>query len=268
MPTAGGVRYLEALPPPSARARGALILLHAFPLNARMWEGQLTLAANGWHVVAPHMRQAAGGTEDRPTASVTMDDYAADIVDLLDALHIEEVVVCGLSMGGYLALALMRHAPSYIRGLILADTKGQADTPQALEGRQAMLALVQRSGVEAVADEMVPKLLGETTRARHPEVVARVRALITSNSADSIAGSVRALMSRADSMALLPSIRVPALVIVGDEDTVTPVSVAQELHAGIAGAELARIPQAGHLTNLESPAAFHAAVDRFLEHRI
>src|SRR3954468_17248457 len=178
MPSAGGVRFLEALPPPSARPRGALVLLHAFPLNARMWESQLAAAAHGWHVIAPHVRGADGGIDDRSTASVTMDDYAADVVDLLDALHIQDAVLCGLSMGGYLALSLMRHAPTYVRGLVLADTKAQADTPEGLEARRAMISLVETRGVAAVADAMVPKLLGVTTREQRPLVEARVRTLI------------------------------------------------------------------------------------------
>ncbi len=268
MPTAGGVRFLEALPPPSARARGALVFLHAFPLNARMWEGQLAFAGRGWHVVAPHMRGMDGGLSDRPTASVTMEDYAADVVDLLDALHLEDAVLCGLSMGGYLALALMRHAPTYIRGLVLADTKSQADTPEGLEARRAMLSLVETKGVDAVAEAMVPKLLGATTRAQFPQVEARVRALIQSNSAESIAGAVRALMSRHDSTALLGSIRVPALVIVGDEDVVTPPANAEALRAAIPGAQLVCLSGAGHLSNLERPDEFNAALTSFLDHRV
>jgi len=268
MPTAGGVRYLEALPPPSTRARGALIMLHAFPLNGRMWEGQLAFAGHGWHVVVPHMRGTDGGIDDRPTGSVTMDDYAADVVDLLDALHIEDAVLCGLSMGGYLALALMRQAPTYIRGLILADTKSQADTPEGLEARRAMLSLVETQGVKAVADAMIPKLLGATTRAQQAQVVERVRSLIMANSPESIAGSVRALMSRRDSTSLLASIRVPTLVVVGDEDVVTPRANADELREKIPGAEFVPIANAGHLSNLEAPDAFNAALTRFLDHRV
>jgi 3-oxoadipate enol-lactonase len=268
MPSAGGVRFLEALPPPSARPRGALVLLHAFPLNARMWESQLAAAAHGWHVIAPHVRGADGGIDDRSTASVTMDDYAADVVDLLDALHIQDAVLCGLSMGGYLALSLMRHAPTYVRGLVLADTKAQADTPEGLEARRAMISLVETRGVAAVADAMVPKLLGVTTREQRPLVETRVRTLIQANSVQSIAGAVRAMMSRSDSTALLSSIRVPTLVVVGDEDAVTPPANAEELHAAIAGAELVRIPAAGHLSSLERPDEFNAALTRFLQHRI
>src|SRR5262249_24619436 len=153
-----------------------------------------------------------------PTAAVTMDDYAGDLVDLLDALHVEDAVLCGQSMGGYLALAMLRHAPQYIRGLVLADTKSQADTPEGLDGRRSLLAVVETKGVEALADAMVPKLLGATTQARRPEVVKHVRTLILSNSAESVAGSIRALMSRSDTTPLLAKHRLPALVIVGDED--------------------------------------------------
>ena len=197
-----------------------------------------------------------------------MDDYAADTVDLLDALHIEDAVLCGQSMGGYLALALVRHAPTYVRGLVLADTKSEADSPDALNARRSLLALVDSKGVEAVADAMIPKLLGATTREQRPAVVDRVRALILANSTASIAGGIRAMMSRPDSTPLLASIRVPTLVIVGEEDIVTPPANAESLHAAIPGAELARIARSGHLTNLEQPDAFNAVLARFLEHRI
>lgn len=268
MPTAAGVRYIEAPPAPNVRARGALILLHAFPLNARMWEGQLGLASRGWRVVAPHVGAADGGGPDRAPDAVRMDDYAADIIDLLDALRIEDAVFCGLSMGGYLAFAVLRRAAHYVRALVLADTKAEADGPEALDGRRSMLALVQKDGVEAVADAMVPKLLGETTRAEHPEVAAHVRSLILSNPQESIVGSIHALMSRADSTELLAAIHIPTLILVGDEDVVTPPSTAEAMHAKIAGSELVRVPAAGHLTNLERPDVFNAALTRFLDHRV
>src|SRR5262249_55826835 len=177
MPIAGRVRYIEALPPPKSavRGRGALVLLHAFPLNARMWEPQLALAGRGWHVIAPHVRGADGDPDDRAVTSI--DDYAADLIDLLDGLHIDEAVVCGLSVGGSLAFPLFGPAPSYVRGLVLADTRSQADTPEGLAGRGKMLDLVRASGPAAVADEMIPKLLGETSRATRPAVVERVRTL-------------------------------------------------------------------------------------------
>src|SRR5207248_2462202 len=114
------------------------------------------------------------------------DDYAGDVIDLLDRLHVEEAVAVGCSMGGYLAFALLRLAERYVRGLVLADTRAGADTPEAIEGRKKMLQLVQEKGTPAVVDDMVPKLLGETTRKRRPELVGRVRSIALGNSSESV----------------------------------------------------------------------------------
>jgi pimeloyl-ACP methyl ester carboxylesterase len=171
VPAIGRLRYLEAPPSGPARARGTLVLLHPFPLNARAWEPQLSLAGRGWHVIAPHFRGFDGGDHDPPATS--MDDFAGDVFDLLDALHIHEAVIGGLSMGGYVALSMFRLAPRYVQGLILADTRAEADSPEGIEGRKRMLTLVREKGPSAVADEMIPKLLGNTTRATHPETVER-----------------------------------------------------------------------------------------------
>jgi 3-oxoadipate enol-lactonase len=266
MPASGRLRYLEATPPSTARARGVLVLLHAFPLNAHMWDGQLALAEGGWRVIAPQLRGVDGATGDPPVTS--MDDYAGDVIDLLDTLHIQTAVIGGLSLGGYVAFAILRLAARYIQGLILADTRPQADTAEGVEGRKRLLQLVQEKGPPAIADEMLPKLLGKTTRATRPEVVARVRSLVLANSADAIGGAIRALMTRPDSTPLLSSIHVPTLIVVGDEDVVTPPDVAEDLHRSIHGSELARITGAGHLSNVEQPEPFNAALGRFLAHRV
>jgi 3-oxoadipate enol-lactonase len=259
-------RFLEAQPSRDARPRGALVLVHAFPLNARMWERQLALADAGWHVIVPQLRGFDGGTGERPASSV--DDFAGDVIDLLDSLHIDEAVIGGLSLGGYIAFAVLRHAARYVHALVLADTKPQADSPEALKGRQRLLQTLEAKGPAGVADEMIPKLLGETTRRERPEVVARVRELILANPSGAIAGAIRALMSRPDSTALLPAVHVPTLILVGVEDTVTPVANALEMQKAIAGAELVQIPGAGHLSNLEQPEVFDAALARFLAHRV
>jgi 3-oxoadipate enol-lactonase len=231
-----------------------------------MFEAQLVLADRGWRVIAPKLRGFDGATGD-PSAS-SIDDYAADVIDLLDALHVDEAVIGGVSMGGYIAFAMFRHAPRYFQGLILADTKSQADTPEALEGRRKLLQLVQEKGPPAVADEMIPKLLGETTRRTRPQIVDLVRSLVLANSTDAIAGAIRALMTRPDSTPLLSTIHRPALILVGDEDVVTPKAAAEEMHRGIAGSQLAIIPGAGHLSNLEQPEPFNAALADFLDHRL
>ena len=266
MPVIGRLRYTEAAAAGTERPRGTLILIHAFPLNARMWEPQLGLAANGWRVIAPQLRGMDGGSADPPATS--MDDHAADVIDLLDALHVEDAVVGGLSMGGYVAFAMQRHAPRYIRALVLADTRPQADTPEGVEGRRKMLALVREKGPAGVADEMIPKLLGEHTRRTRPEVAERVRDLILSSSADAIANAITALMTRADSTPLLASIHVPTLIVVGEQDTITPPALSEQMYKDIKGSEYVVVPNAGHLSNLEQPDAFNAALARFLEHRV
>lgn len=242
------------------------MLLHAFPLNARMWEPQFAFADRGWHVVAPQFRRFDDGGADPPAESV--DDYAGDAIDLLDSLHIHDAVVVGLSFGGYVALAMQRLAPRYIRGLVLADTRPHADTPDGVEGRKRMMQLASDGGAAAVAAQMIPTLLGETTRRERPGVVDTVRALVLSNSVGAMTGALLAMMTRPDSTPLLSSIHVPTLILAGDEDVVTPPSVAEEMQSAIAGSELAIVSHAGHLSNLENTAAFNDALAPFLEHRI
>jgi pimeloyl-ACP methyl ester carboxylesterase len=231
-----------------------------------MWEPQLAFAERGWHVIAPQFRGFDG--VDANAAAESVDDYAGDVIDLLDALHIQDAVVVGLSLGGYVAFAMQRLAPRYIRGLVLADTRPQADTPDGVEGRKRMMQLALDGGAAAVAAEMIPKLLGETTRRERPAVVETVRTLVLSNSVGAMTGALRAMMTRPDSTPLLASIHVPTLIVAGDEDVVTPPSVANEMHRAIAGSELAIVPGSGHLSNLENTAGFNDVLARFLEHRV
>jgi 3-oxoadipate enol-lactonase len=231
-----------------------------------MWEGQLALADTGWHIIAPHLRGFDTTAEEPPANSV--DDYAGDVIDLLDALHVKQAVIGGLSMGGYVAFALLRLAARYVQGLVLADTRSEADTPEGIAGRTRLLKVAQEDGPAAVAAEMIPKLLGETIRRTRPDVVEQVRSLTIASSSNAIGGAIRALMTRPDSTPLLASIHVPTLIVVGDEDAVTPPAAADALHSGIAGSELVGIPQAGHLSNLEQPALFNAALAAFLNHRV
>ena len=245
-----------------------ILLIHAFPLRGAMWEGQIATLAREYRVIAPDLR-GFGASQIVPRTS-SLDQYADDLAGLLDQLGLgpERVVLGGLSMGGYIAFAVLRHAARYVHALVLADTKPQADSPEAVEGRKRLLQVVHEKGARAVADEMLPKLLGETTRREHPDVVEQVRALVLSNSTAAIVGAITALMTRPDSTPLLSTIHVPTLILVGDEDTVTPPSAAEEMHRAIAGSELVRIPGAGHLANLERPDLFDAALARFLGHRV
>lgn len=260
------LRYLEASPDAAQRRRGTLVLIHAFPLSARMWDAQLSLSAGGWHVVAPHLRGFDATPHGVPAQS--MDDYAADLVDLFDTLQIHDAVVGGLSLGGYVAFALLKRAPHYVRGLILSDTRAEADTPEGREGRTRMLTLVREQGASAVADQMIPKLLSPDTVRTRPDIVERVRSFILANPVETIAGAITAMMNRPDSSGLLATVRCPTLVLVGEHDALTPPAVATGLQQRIAGATLVVIPDAGHLPNLEQPEAFNRAVGKFLERRV
>ena len=266
MPTVGRLRYLDVPARGAGRSRGILVLIHAFPLDAGMWEPQLELADRGWRIIAPDLRGLGAASADPPTTS--MDDLAGDVVDLLDLLHVDGAVIGGLSLGGYVTFAVLRHAPAYFRGIVLADTRPQADPPDAIENRKKMQALVREKGPAAVADQMLPKLLGETTHRTQPAVVDKVRQMVLGNSPEGISGALTAMMTRPESESLLSSIRCPALVIVGAEDTLTPPALSADMHQKIAGSTLVTIPEAGHLANLERPAEFNDALGRFLDHRV
>lgn len=252
--------YLDMRPPAGTPEVGALLCLHAFPLNARMWEAQQPLVAHGWRILAPHW---LGLQRQQPEAN-SFDEMAMAVLTLLDRLQVERPVVCGVSMGGYLAFALLRQRPSLARGLVLCDTRAEADPPQAREGRLKMLTLLEQQGVAAVAEEMMPRLLGETTRRTRPEVVERVRQLALSNRAAGVAGVITAMMSRADSTGMLAAIDCPTLIAVGEEDVITPLETSRAMHAAIPGSRLVVFERTGHLPNLEQAERFNDAVSHFL----
>ena len=253
------VRWLEGGTPNAART---LVWLHAFPLTAEMWRPQLDAAPAGWRVVAPDLA-GFGGTDDTD-GPASVDDFATDVAALADHLGVDRFVLGGLSMGGYATLAGVRLIASRLEAIVLADTKAGADTAQAREGRAKMLSLVASEGVGAVADEMLPKLLGGTTQRDEPGVVAHVRGLIERNSARGVARGIERLRDRPDSTPLLPAIDRPTLIVVGEEDGITPVAESRAMQAKIPHSTLAVLPRAGHLANLEAPGGFNAAVASFL----
>jgi pimeloyl-ACP methyl ester carboxylesterase len=242
-----------------AGAGWPLVLLHAFPLTAEMWRPQLEQVPDGWRFIAPELASAlpAGGVR-------TIVDYAHDVGALLDALPVDTAVIGGLSMGGYVTFELFRQAPSRFSGMILADTRPQADSEDGRVGRMRMRELLARAGVTAIADQMIPKLLTDRTIRERPEVAARVRAIIEANPPRAVDAALDAMMRRPDSSADLPRIACATLVMVGDEDAVTPAAEADAMHRAIERSVLVTLPQASHLSNLEQPDAFSRALADFL----
>jgi len=253
------VSWLESGAPAASQV---IVWLHAFPLSSAMWTRQLEAVPGGWRAIAPDLA-GFGQTADH-AGPPAIEDFARDVDALLTELAVGPVIVGGLSMGGYAALALHRVARARIAALILADTKSTADTSEARAAREAMLTLVETRGAADVADEMLPKLLGRTSHASRPDVVTTVRALIEANAPGGIARAIRRLRDRPDATPQLASIAVPTLVMVGDEDVITPVADARALTAGIAGSMLVVLPSAGHLSNLETPEAFNTTVKTWL----
>jgi pimeloyl-ACP methyl ester carboxylesterase len=236
----------------------AMVLLHAFPLDAAMWHPQFAAAPPGWRILAPDV-PGFGESDDREPP-VSMDDFADSVLGLLDALGLHRVLLAGLSMGGYAALAILRRDPARVGALVLADTRAEADSEQARAGREALLARLEADGPAGIADEMAPRLLGPTARRERPELYALVREQISRNGREGIRNAIVRMRDRPDSTPILGTIRCPALVVVGEEDAVTTPVTARSLQAAIPGARLAVIPAAGHLSNLENPAAFNAAL--------
>ena len=241
--------------------KGHVVLIHGFPLNAQLWNPQADAIPDGWTLFAPEL-PGFGRSHAAPVSS--MDDLARAVFAAMDDAAIERAVIGGLSMGGYVTLAMYRQAPHRFAGMILADTRATADTEPQKAGRHKAIATVRQHGPSAIADDMLPKLLGETTRTRQPALIRDVREMIEGNSADAIAGALEAMLGRPDSTPLLSRLALPTLILCGDEDVLTPPSDSQAMHAAIPGSRLEMIAGAGHLSNLERPEQFSRALASFL----
>jgi 3-oxoadipate enol-lactonase len=241
-----------------------VVLLHAFPLARSMWRSQREALAARYRVLTPDLRGFGDSSGVRGTPSV--EAWAADVAALLRSLSVgAPVVLGGLSMGGYVALAFVRKYPDRVRALVLADTRAEADTAEARANRDRTIALARSQPPSAVIEQMLPRLLGPSTQTHRPEVAEEVRRIAGAQSPDGIVAALQALRDRPDATTLLGAITVPTLVLVGDEDALTPPAAAATLTNGIPGARLVLLDKAGHLSNLEQPDTFNAAVLSFLD---
>ena len=242
-----------------------VLLIHGFPLDSAMWRHQLS--GLEWPSFAPDLPGLGDSSELGSADKYSMEAYAAALVEILDEFKLEQVVVCGLSMGGYIVFEMLRRFPERVGAAVLCHTKAAADTVEAKRGRDALAGRALQDGMEVIADELVPKLLSRVTAENQPDVVREVREMVLRQPVGGTAGALWALRERPDSTPLLPRIQIPVLVIAGDDDQITPAAGMEEMARAIPGAKFVRIEAAGHLSPLEQPAAFNAAVNDFLAQR-
>lgn len=243
----------------------ALLLLHPFPFDAGVWSDALEALSSAHRVIAPNLRGFGRTAPFDEATPPSVDAMADDVAALLDALAITEpVALGGLSMGGYVALAFARRHRARLRGLLLADTRAEPDDDAGRAKRDASIARVVAGDVRGVVEEMLEKLAGDTTRAERPDVLRRMRELMLEAPAETIAKALVALRDRPDARPSLASLDVPALVLVGAEDVVTPPSTSEAMAKALPRATLETIPAAGHITVLEAPAVFFTSVQRWL----
>lgn len=239
-----------------------IVFLHAFPLNRTMWMEQETALSTQFRVITIDLR--GHGESDAPLWHYSLDQAADDIRGLLDYLSIRQAVFVGLSMGGYILFAFYRKYADDVKGLVLADTRAQADTDEGKQARFDMAQIAYKQGTKAIADIMVPKLLSPATIQGNPELVQRVRTMIESNQVSGIAGDLMAMAQRPDSIPLLRHMTCPVQIIVGELDLPTPPSDARLMADRIPHVELAVIPGAAHLSNLEEPGLFNETIRSFV----
>jgi pimeloyl-ACP methyl ester carboxylesterase len=238
-----------------------LLLVHGWPHDRTMWTGQLGGLAPFARLIAPDLRGVGGSSVRGP---YTMDRYADDLVAFLDALGVARAVVCGLSMGGYIAFSMLRRHRERIRGIILADTRATADTDDVRANRAALIEVIEREGMDALAARQLSSSVARSTLARQPELVETVRHMMASVPAEGAIGALRAMAERPDSTPLLAGIDVPTLVVGGAEDAITSPDVLRSMAAAIPRSRVEILQQGGHLCPLERPAAFNHVVSEFL----
>ena len=241
----------------------ALLFIHGFPLDHTLWRHQLD-GLTAWRRIAPDLRGAGASSVPASPAEYSTARYADDLVEMLDFLKVKEVVACGLSMGGYTLFELLTRDPRRIRAAVLSNTRAEADTPETRTARDALAGLAREQGSVAVAEKQLPKMLSPATLAGRPEVVKEARDMMMRAPAAGVIGALRALRDRPDHTATLPGIGVPVLVVAGADDQNTTADEMEQMAGVIPDARFTKIAGAGHLTPLEQPAAFNAALSDFL----
>jgi 3-oxoadipate enol-lactonase len=243
----------------------AILFIHGYPHDRSLWAHQVE---NLEHCrrIAPDLRGM--GQSDAPDLGYSMATYAADLAALLDALGVDEVVLCGLSMGGYIAFEFLRRWRPRVRGLVLMDTRAEADSAEVRRARDTTAATARDGGAGAVAESLLPGMVSPETRTKSPEVLERVRAMMAATPVAGMVGALAAMRDRPDSTPLLAALSgLPTLVMVGENDSLTPPERSRAIAQAIPGARLVIVPGAGHVPPIERPVQVTDALREFL-HRL
>jgi 3-oxoadipate enol-lactonase len=241
----------------------AVVLIHGYPFNRSLWTEQTEALTSRFRVVTPDLR--GFGESDASEGPATMDRLAQDVATLMDQLGIEQAVIGGLSMGGYVALAFVKQFPSRVKALVLADTRAQADTEEGKQTRHQQAEKALSEGMAGLADAMLPKLLTPDTVSKRPEVVKRVRDMMLKTKPQGAASALLGMAERDDHSEFISAIRVPTMILVGREDAITPVADSEKMRSKIATSHLVVLENAGHVSNLEQTEQFNFALLKFLE---
>lgn len=237
-----------------------VLLLHAFPLHGGMYAEQVKALSPKYRFIVPDLR--GFGPSEVGQGPTPMSTFAEDAIALLDHLGIDAAVVGGVSMGGYVSMALLQQDPGRVRALVLVDTQMGADDEAGRARREDTARSIEARGMDVLVESLLPKLLAPSAP---PELRERVREMILSNPPAGSAAATRGMALRPDSRNILARFAGPALVVVGQHDDITPRAKAEQMKDVLSNAELVEIPDAGHLAPLENPAAFNAALDAFLQ---
>lgn len=254
--TANGIRLAYQIDGPEDAP--VLVLVNSLGTNLYMWEPQIAQFSRALRVVRYDVR--GHGASEAPLGAYTIEQLGRDLLGLLDALQIERAHICGLSLGGMMALWLAANAPERVARAVLANTAARIGTA---ENWTTRIALVSAGGMSAVGEMVLARFLSERFRRQHPEVALQMRDVLEATTPQGYIGACAALRD-ADLHTTLPAIHVPSLIIVGEEDEATPPAQAQDLHSAIKRSELVVLHEAAHLSNVEQPEAFSRAVLAFL----
>ena len=239
-----------------------ILFIHGFPFNKEMWNGQVNALRDNFRVITYDIR--GHGDSDIGSAELSIDLFADDLIGLMDGLNIEKAILCGLSMGGYIALHAIEKYPNRIQALILSDTQCAADSPEGIEKRMRAIENIEINGVGPYAETSIPNLFAPESLHQRKKEVSEIRDCILATSAESLVRTLKALASRKEKCSTLSDIRVPVLIIVGREDKITPVVAARLLNDKIKHSRIIVLDNAAHLTNLENPEDFNYQLKQFV----